>query len=225
MKKVNLGSGTTCSGGWINIDSSFNARLAKYPRLRYLFFKIGILSKKYYDVPWSKHIKNIMVRDVRKKLPFDDESINFIYSSHLIEHLRKDEAEKVLRECFRVLKRGGLIRLVVPDLELMARNYLKEIEGIKNNKGGKKEHLPSERFLDILGMGEKTRTPFVLKIFSSGRHKWMYDQSALTALLKSCGFVSVQKRNYKVGECPDIDLLDNRPEHSRYIEARKPKGV
>ena len=223
MKKVNLGSGYTCLDDWINIDSSFNARLAKYPRLRYLLFKIGILPKKYYELPWSNRIQSIMVRNVRKKLPFDDESIDFIYSSHLIEHLRKDEAEKVLREGFRVLKRGGLIRLVVPDLELMARNYIKEIEDIRN-KGEKKDYLPSERFLDLLGMGEKTRTPLVLKIFSSGRHMWMYDEISLTALLKSYGFVDIQKRNYKEGECPDIDFLDNRPVESLYLEACKPCG-
>lgn len=221
MKKVNLGSGTTCLDDWINIDNSFNARLAKYPPLRYLLFKIGILPKKYYELPWSKHIQSIMVRDVRKKLPFDDESIDFIYSSHLIEHLRKDEAESVLRECFRVLKRDGLIRLLVPDLELMARNYLKEVENIQNNEK-KQEYLPSERFLEVLGIGGRTRAPFILKIFSSGEHKWMYDQLSLTALLTSCGFVDALKRTYKVGEVPDIKFLDNRPEHSLYLEARKP---
>ncbi|MCK4348852.1 MAG: methyltransferase domain-containing protein [Thermoplasmatales archaeon] len=223
MKKVNLGSGTTCLDDWVNIDSSFNARLAKCPRLRYLLFKIGILPKEYYEMPWSEHIHKVMVRDVRKKLPFDDESVDFIYSSHLIEHLRKDEAEKVLRECFRVLKRDGLIRLIIPDLELMARNYLKEIGEIRNNKG-KKNYLPSERFLDIFGVGvERTKTPFILKIFLSGsRHRWMYDSISLTALLESCGFVDAQKRSYKEGELPDSDLLDNRPEHSLYLEARKP---
>lgn len=219
MRKVNLGSGTTCLDDWINIDSSFNARLAKYPRLRYLLFKIGILPKKYYELPWSDHIQSTMVRDVRKKLPFDDEYIDFIYSSHHIEHLRKDEAEKVLKECFRVLKRGGLIRLVVPDLELMARNYLKEIEEILNE--GKRDYLPSERFLDLLNMGEKTRTPFILKIFSSGRHRWMYDQFSLTALLESCGFVDVQKRGYKEGVVPDIEFLDNQPDNSLWLEAQK----
>lgn len=221
MKKVNLGSGTTCLDDWINIDNSFDARLAKCPRLRYLLFKIGILPKKYYELPWSKHIQSIMVRDVRKTLPFNDESVDFIYSSHLIEHLRKDEAESVLKECFHVLKRDGLIRLSVPDLQVMATSYLKEVEDIQNNRE-KQEYLPSERFLEFLGMGEKTRTPFVLKIFSSGTHKWMYDQLSLTALLTSCGFIDVLKRSYKVGEMPDIKFLDNRPEHTLYLEARKP---
>lgn len=222
MKKVNLGSGIPCLDDWINIENSFNARLAKYPMLRYLLFKVGILPKKYYEIPWSEHIQKIMIRDVRKKLPFNDDSIDFIYSSHLIEHMRKDEAKEVLGECFRVLKRGGLIRLVTPDLELIARNYIKEIEDIQNNKRKRDDH-PSENFLDILDIGvERSKTPFILKLFSS-RHRWMYDQLSLTALLTSCGFNDIQKRSYKVGLAPDIELLDNRPEHSLYLEARKPK--
>jgi glycosyltransferase involved in cell wall biosynthesis/predicted SAM-dependent methyltransferase len=222
LKKVNLGSGTACLDEWINIDGSFNARLAKYPRLRYLLLKISILPKKYYELPWSEHIKSIMVRDVRKKLPFDDESIDFIYSSHLIEHLRKDETKKVLGECLRVLKRGGFLRLVIPDLEILTKNYLKEIEEIENINKVKKNYLPSERFLELLGLGERTRTPFLQKIFSSGGHKWMYDHLSLTKMLATCGFVDIQKKDYKMGTVPDIDLLDNRPEHSLYLETRKP---
>ncbi|TKY91819.1 MAG: class I SAM-dependent methyltransferase, partial [Candidatus Methanomarinus sp.] len=110
MKKLNLGSGTECLDDWINIDNSFNARLAKSPRLRYLLFKLNFLSKKHYDVDWADHIHKIMIHDVSKKLPFDNESIDYIYSSHLIEHLNKEVGEKLLQECFRVLKKGGLFR-------------------------------------------------------------------------------------------------------------------
>ena len=221
MKKVNLGSGAICLDDWINIDNSFNARLAKYPWLRYLLFKIGILPKKYYEMPWSERIKSIMVRDVRKKLPFDGESIDFIYSSHLIEHLRKDEAEKVLKECLRILKRGGVVRLSVPNLELVVRNYIKEIEDAQNSRK-KNAYLPSERFLDRLDIGaEKSTPPLLSRVFPS-RHKWMYDELSLTALLESCGFGNIEKRSYKVGRVPDIDLLDNRPEDSLFLEAQKP---
>ena len=110
MRKLNLGSGASCSDDWINMDNSLNARLAKHPWLRYLLFRIGILPKKYYEIPWFEHIKSIIVRDARKKLPFADNSIDFIYSSHFIEHLSKAEAEKLLWECLRVLKRKGVRR-------------------------------------------------------------------------------------------------------------------
>jgi len=220
MKKVNLGSGANCLDDWVNIDNSFNARLAKYPRLRHWLFKIGILPKKYYEISWSKHIKSIVVHDVRKGLPFDNNSVDFVYSSHLIEHLRKDEAEKLLRDCLRILKSGGVIRLSVPDLESLARNYLKEIQDARNNR--QNERLPSEKLLDMLSMStERAKPHFLDKVFPS-KHKWVYDKLSLTALLNSSGFVNIETRGYKVGDLPDIDLLDNRPEHSLYMEAQKP---
>lgn len=219
MKKINLGSGTECLDDWINIDNSFNARLAKYPRLRYLLLKLNILSKKHYDVDWADHIHKILIHDVSKKLPFDNGSIDYIYSSHLIEHLNKEKGEKLIQECFRVLKKGGLFRLVVPDLELLANDYIKEINDTQNSKDNI-DVLMSERFLDRLNMSEKTKIPFIIKILHP-EHKWMYDQFSLTALLTSCGFTAIRKMSYKEGNCPDIELLDNRPEESLYLEALK----
>ena len=67
--KLNLGCGLTAPKNWINIDSSMNARLAKFPLVRYILFKIGLLSKQLYEIPWPK---NIVIRDLRKKLPFKE---------------------------------------------------------------------------------------------------------------------------------------------------------
>lgn len=66
--------------------------------------------------------------DVRRPLPFADGSVDAIYSSHLLEHLTADEGAALLAECFRVLKPGGIIRVVVPDLEGIARAYLAALE-------------------------------------------------------------------------------------------------
>ena len=52
------------------------------------------------------------------KLPFDDNSINFIYSEHFFEHLFLDEALSLFRECYRILKPFGVIRTCVPDADL-----------------------------------------------------------------------------------------------------------
>jgi len=56
------------------------------------------------------------------KLPFDDNSINFIYSEHFFEHLFLDEASALLKECYRILTPHGVIRTCVPDADL--RTYL-----------------------------------------------------------------------------------------------------
>ena len=66
--------------------------------------------------------------DVRKGIPFSDGTFDAVYSSHLIEHLSRDEALTLLKECYRVLKPSGVIRVAVPDLEQICRMYLSMLE-------------------------------------------------------------------------------------------------
>ncbi len=57
-------------------------------------------------------------------LSFDDGSVDGCYASHLLEHLSREDARRLLLECLRVLRSGGVLRLAVPDLEVIAREYL-----------------------------------------------------------------------------------------------------
>jgi SAM-dependent methyltransferase len=71
---------------------------------------------------------HVQIHDVRKGLPFSDEAFDVVYHSHLLEHLPRECALPFSRECYRVLKRGGIIRVAVPDLERIARLYLQTLE-------------------------------------------------------------------------------------------------
>ncbi|WP_254563567.1 methyltransferase domain-containing protein [Oscillatoria sp. HE19RPO] len=74
----------------------------------------------------------VQTYDIRKGLPFADLSFDVCYSSHLIEHLTQDDAKKLLAECQRVLKPKGIIRIVVPDLQEIAKNYLEALEQVQS---------------------------------------------------------------------------------------------
>jgi len=74
--------------------------------------------------------------DLRQGLPFTDNSFDVVYHSHLLEHFSKAFAPVFLRDCFRVLKTGGIIRVVTPDLEQIVRAYLRILEELE---GGSKE--------------------------------------------------------------------------------------
>jgi predicted SAM-dependent methyltransferase len=65
--------------------------------------------------------------DVQKALPFSDGSFDVVYHSHVLEHLSKRDAPALLSECRRVLKSGGVIRVVVPDLERIAQLYFESL--------------------------------------------------------------------------------------------------
>jgi len=70
----------------------------------------------------------VVKHDVTAGLPFPDCDFDAVYHAHLLEHLPRDRAAPFLGECFRVLKPGGVLRIVVPDLEQIARLYLESLD-------------------------------------------------------------------------------------------------
>lgn len=76
--------------------------------------------------------KSVLAWDLQRGLPLPDSSCDAIYSSHAIEHFNRDGARRFLIECRRVLKPGGTIRLVAPDLEGITRAYLGCLEAARD---------------------------------------------------------------------------------------------
>lgn len=69
-----------------------------------------------------------------ERLPLPDNAAQLVYSSHFLEHIPKPRVESFLRECLRVLKPCGTIRIVLPDLENMVRSYLQLRDDRKHEK-------------------------------------------------------------------------------------------
>lgn len=103
---VNLCCGTAIAPGWKNSDNSANLRLSKIPFARWTLNKLGLLSNAHYQVKWPE---TITYREFTKPFAFKDSKVSFLYTSHFIEHLSKDDAEKVFREIFRVLSEGVVL--------------------------------------------------------------------------------------------------------------------
>ena len=122
-RRLHLGCGTTAPAGWINLDGSWNARLAKHPRLRSVLKTLRLVPRREAEIAWSP---DVLIHDVRKPLPFPEGSISEIYTAHMLEHLYFTEALRVLKECHRVLAPGGVLRVVVPDLRAIVMEYLGE---------------------------------------------------------------------------------------------------
>ena len=86
-----------------------------------------------FDSSWANiditsNSEMVISHNILKGLPLQKYSFDACYSSHVLEHLTKYQAKSLLIECIRVLKADGVIRLVVPDLEAIARNYLSTLE-------------------------------------------------------------------------------------------------
>lgn len=67
---------------------------------------------------------SVIEHDATDGLPFGDNHFDAVYHSHVLEHIEPSQGESLIAECYRVLKPGGVLRIVVPDLERIARLYL-----------------------------------------------------------------------------------------------------
>lgn len=221
LNKLHLGSGTVAPLDWINIDSSWNAWLARYPFLKKIIRMTGTIQGDLLDIPWPK---NILLYDLTKKLPFDDNSIDCIYSSHSLEHLYLEQAKNLLKESFRVLKPKGIIRIVVPDLKAFIKKYLAD-----SNKKLTMGETTADKLLNNLRLQQPNPqvNNLIIRIYNklnnTDSHKWMYDINSLTFYLKSAGFVEVKACKLFESKIDDIRIIEQsvRLKDAVCLEAQK----
>lgn len=198
---VNLGSGLTVAPGWIHVDGGLNALVSRLPKPL-----LKILYRWSDNRQWFSREQYVRIltqhRFVHHRLqygvPLGDNTVDVIYSSHALEHIFLEEAQVLLQDAYRALKSGGLIRLAVPDLEYVLRLY---------QTGAKEQSL--EFFFS------RNRSGYL------NHHHYMYDFELLKNLLEKVGFVEVQRCGFRQGNMHDANILDNRPEESLFVEARK----
>lgn len=124
--------------------------------------------------------------DLTKKLPFKDESIEYIYSSHFLEHLDYKNIIKVLKECNRVLKKDSQLSICVPNFKL----YLEAYSNSKVFKSYETMHpggaVNTNSKIDQLNY----------IAYLGGDHQYMFDEENLINMLKQAGFIDPCLREY-----------------------------
>lgn len=200
--KVNLGCGLAVAEGWINVDASLNALVASWPSaVHKMLYRLSGANQYYSLSDYCALLQNhvFVHRDLSCGLPFPDQSVDYLYCSHFLEHLSRPDALQLLKESHRVLKPTGAFRICVPDLAYALSLY---------ERGESKKMLESYFFVEDLDS-------------SMARHRYMYDFALLKTALEESGFRSVAKREYRQGITPDLQILDNRPEETLFVEATK----
>jgi len=209
MLKLDLGCGPFAKEGWESFDNSPSAFLARHPILKWLLWKLGLMTDDHYRLQWSR---NIRWKDVTRGLPYRDNTVDLIHVSHLLEHLSQQQGEKLLLECRRVLKPGGVIRIAVPDLFRAAKEYVQNVAPMMEGLAPP-DRAPHDRFLEMMFSG-------CLRRMRSG-HRYAYDYPTLAVLLCRLGFRDVERCSYRKSRHSDLSEMDSRPEDSIYLEAVK----
>lgn len=159
------------------------------------------------DIARGPHVD--VVWDLRRGLPFADESCAVIFSEHVIEHLDREDALKLLRECHRVLQKGGVVRLSTPDAERFLRSY-----------AGDGEFLSHPEFPEAI---ETALDRINMMMREGGQHLWVYDAESLLLLLRRAGFASASVQEFGVSQHARMREIDTpgRRFESFYVEAVK----
>jgi len=89
---------------------------------------------KWINIDFRGDGKSVFSWDLKKPLPLSDKSCDGLYASHVIEHFSRRDAREFLLECRRLLKPGGCLRLVAPDLEGITRAYLHSLESVRKSE-------------------------------------------------------------------------------------------
>jgi predicted SAM-dependent methyltransferase len=94
----------------------------------------NITHPQWINIDFVSNRKEIVKQNILKGLQFDNLSVDIIYHSHLLEHLTKKESAFFLNECYRVLRMGGIMRVVVPDLMSVIKEYQKLYTEVESDK-------------------------------------------------------------------------------------------
>lgn len=213
MKIVNVGCGATPTKDAINIDNSFTIVLANNKLLLWLAKTLGFTNKST-----DSFIESICKYKIQRasaiRLPIESNSVDIVYSSHMIEHMGQKELIQFLHEAYRILKVGGIIRLSTPNFTQKVNEYI-------SNKDADSFMKSTLLGRDAYRGSLKHRVS--LFFFGDRSHLWLYDVQSLSKRLSEANFTEVT--SLKAGDTTipfevDIDLSE-REEESLYVEARK----
>ncbi|WP_298373254.1 methyltransferase domain-containing protein [Azospirillum sp.] len=175
---VQYGCGWTAPAEWLNFDASPTLRLERLP----------VVGRWCTRNP-ARFPDNVRYGDIVSGLPVADGSVDGLFASHVLEHLSRADCDRALVNSYRMLKSGGVFRLVVPDLLLRAQRYVAAAEA--------GDSAACHSFMTDSGLGRETRPSGLVSrlvdAFGLSRHLWMWDEAGLRMVLEQHGFRRIRR--------------------------------
>ncbi len=204
---VQYGCGLAAPPEWINFDASLTLKWERLP----IVGRLGTKNAQRFPA-------NVRAGDIVQGLPIPQGSCCGIYASHVLEHLSLEDFHIAVQNTKKLLRAGGIFRLIVPDLEWAAREYIRRLDA--------RDLTANHFFLEETCLGKKTRPRGVHGVIYSSlatsAHGWMWDSLSMAGALEEHGFCRVRKCSF--GDCDDqmFALVEDarRFEHATAIEAR-----
>jgi predicted SAM-dependent methyltransferase len=175
------------------------------------------------DISIFKHKEvggDVINHNVVNGLPFEDSSVQCIFSSHFIEHLTFEESINFLKECYRVLRPNGILRIICPDIMIWVNKIYKgtDVNFFQTYKDSLDVDFWENSVYHIKDK-VKTNTQVLNSMIFNWGHKWMWDFESLKMELESVGFGSVEQMEHLKSNIGRIEEIETRLSKDK-IEAR-----
>jgi predicted SAM-dependent methyltransferase len=225
--RLNIGCATCIFAGWTNLDHVDMSSYVQFLRttgMGGLPKEQAELARRVQAAEAAGEKTDFRVHDLRKGLPFGDNSVDFIYFGQVIEHLNPlYEVPPFLAECRRVLQPGGLVRISTPDLDILLASYQSgdmmefAIEQPQPYRDAKSKALRLA-YLMFGSLG-----PASTNEHYEGHHL-TYNKDAMREVLENAGFVDVQFFTPGMSQSAVFseEAQDTGITHSLFAEATKP---
>lgn len=138
---------------------------------------------------WINHDIEV---DIRKPLPYEDNSVDYILAEHVLEHVYPSEGYSFLKECHRILKIDGVVRILVPAIDRLLHCWTPEY-GIAVMEGHR------------VGNGSKQSS--VEGLIFGHEHQTIYTEDLLNNMLKLVGFIVIRS-NVNNSEYKELNHVD-----------------
>jgi len=150
--------------------------------------------------------EGVVCLDLSKPLPVADGAVKFVFCEHFIEHISAEQGRAFLRECCRVLRPGGVMRVSTPDLNTLVQEYLAGRVG---------------EWRDV-DWSPATPCAMINEGLRLWGHQFVYDEAELVSALKAAGFSNVGRMPWHESGHVELRDLETRPYHRDLIlEATK----
>ncbi|MBI3308725.1 MAG: sulfotransferase [Candidatus Melainabacteria bacterium] len=148
--------------------------------------------------------------DASIRFPFNDNTFDYIFSEHQVEHLSYKEGLNMLKECFRILKPGGKIRITTPSLEFFIALYKKDLSKVE------KEYVNYTIQRCFSGLKQNKEVFTINNVFTNFGHRFIYDQNTLKSSLETNNFIEI--KFYESG-FTDEDTFKDIEQHPKMFKS------
>lgn len=160
------------------------------------------------NVDVAKLNNEVQYVNALKRMPFESEAFQYVFSEHFIEHLPFADGVRFFREAHRVLKRGGVLRTATPDLD-----FLYELRNIDSD--------PKRRYVDYISKNfapeqPKSYVTCANMAFYGWGHRFIWNAAFMEEVLKGMGFGEFRVLKPSQSDVPDLRNLE---QHGKSVPA------